>query len=399
MSPPRSWLANVLLILIAACSHAAADSNDLTELRKAAEQGDPRSQTLYGVSFLEEKRSDPKALAEARQWIGKAAEQGYLPAQRAMSMLLISGIGGEKDIKGAEAWLKKAAEKGDGDAYLGLSELQSKGIGRPVDIQEGNRLLRIAAEHGSERAQYNLGAALYNGESMPADKVESLAWFLLSMLGGNDRAPDAVSEVSEQLNDEQVEAARKRAGELAKQIAKATGGSPVEIPMIVRSNVHIDEVIAAAEKGSLFAQRWLAQIYLDGKIVPQDLAKRAHWLLKAAEQGDPECQAMLSDAYYLGAGVPKDPVQCAAWARKAALQGNVKAQNNTGDNHENGAGVAKDLVEAHAWYALAAENGSELASEGLSSTRKVMTPEQLEKSGKRLAELRKEVAASRKPGK
>lgn len=399
MSPPRSWLANLLLILIAACSHAATGPNELTELRKAAEQGDPKSQTLYGLSLLQEKSDDPKALAEVREWVGKAAEQGYVPAQLSMGLFMETGLAGPKDAKASEAWFRKAAEKGSGEAYFHLSRHKAQGIGGPVDIQESNRLLRVAAEHGSEVAQYNLGASLFNGEGMPADKVESLAWFLLSMLGGNERAPDAVSKVSEQLNDEQIEAARKRAGELAKQIAKATGGTPVEIPMIVRSNVHIDEVIAAAEKGSLFAQRWLAQIYLDGKIVPQDLAKRAHWLLKAAEQGDPECQAMLSDAYYLGAGVPKDPVQCAAWARKAALQGNVKAQNNTGDNHENGAGVAKDLVEAHAWYALAAENGSELASEGLASTRKVMSPEQLEKSGKRLAELRKEVAASRKPGK
>ena len=127
----------------------------------------------------------------------------------------------------------------------------------------------------------------------------------------------------------------------------------------------------------------------------RDLEKRAHWLTKAAEQGDAECQVLLSLAYKFGHGVPQDTSQVVAWVRKAAMQGNAQAQNNLGDCYENGTGLAKDIVEAHAWYSLAKENGNKVAVIGIGSTEKLMTAQQLAMAGRRLAELRNEVASGR----
>lgn len=371
------------------------DPKELAELRKAAEQGDPKSQTLYSAQLMEENPQDPKALAEARLWMGKAAEQGFAPAQFSMGQILASGIGGEQDYKAAEAWLWKAAEKGLGAAYMDLGRFRFSGIGGPVDNKEGNRLWRLAAEHGDDNAQLILGIRLYRGEGMPVDKVESLAWLDLAIARGNEDAPNAAAEIAEQLEDAQIVAALKRASELATQVAKTNPLSPERITPAVLSRMRIITAVAAAKKGDLPSQRWLVDTYTEGVIIARDLEKRARWLTKAAEQGDAESQVLLSLAYKFGHGVPKDTSQVVSWVRKAAMQGNAQAQNNLGDCYENGTGLAKDIVEAHAWYRLAKENGDKVAIIGIGSTEKLMTTEQLAVAGRRLAELRKEVASGR----
>ena len=83
----------------------------------------------------------------------------------------------------------------------------------------------------------------------------------------------------------------------------------------------VEAVRALAEQGDATAQRQLGLVYYEGKGVPQDYEKAAHWYRMAAEQGDAYGQAMLGVMYLDGRGVPQDDVQAYAWLDLAAAGG------------------------------------------------------------------------------
>ena len=60
---------------------------------------------------------------QAAYWYGKAATQGYAPAQTHLAYLYASGKGVGQDLQQAIAWYQKAAAQGDADAQKGLQAL------------------------------------------------------------------------------------------------------------------------------------------------------------------------------------------------------------------------------------------------------------------------------------
>lgn len=73
---------------------------DLPELIKAAEQGDPKAQ--YKLGYLHYKGKDvAQDYAEAIKWYTKAAEQGLAEAQQNLGTMYFSGKGVEKNYKEA----------------------------------------------------------------------------------------------------------------------------------------------------------------------------------------------------------------------------------------------------------------------------------------------------------
>ena len=84
---------------------------------------------------------------------------------------------------------------------------------------------------------------------------------------------------------------------------------------------------SAAQHGSASAQVLLAVIYLNGLAeYAKDEAKAALWFERAAEQGNDYAQKMLADLYEEGRGVPQNAQLAADWREKAAKRGNVQAQ-------------------------------------------------------------------------
>ena len=118
-----------------------------------------------------------------------------------------------------------------------------------------------------------------------------------------------------------------------------------------------DQMELAAGRGDAHAQIALGRMYLNGRGVPKDPAKRVEWLQKAAIHGEAEAQYLLGIVFGNGAGVPKDEPKAAEWLQKAALQGNAEAQFALGVMYTNGAGVSEDPVKAAEWYQKAAAQG------------------------------------------
>ena len=88
----------------------------------------------------------------------------------------------------------------------------------------------------------------------------------------------------------------------------------------------INEWRPLAEKGNLFAQYRLANMYRGGKGVKQDYDIAMEWYKLAAEQGHINSQFNLANGYDLGKGVPQDSAAALKWFTLAAEQGDSEAQ-------------------------------------------------------------------------
>lgn len=137
--------------------------------------------------------------------------------------------------------------------------------------------------------------------------------------------------------------------------------TPVEAPTPDAPALDPEDVALAnsyrseAEAGSAIAQYNLANLYADGKGVPQDDDEAAKWYLAAAEQDLPEAQYNLGVLYQLGRGVPQDSAQTLRWFFKAADEGNhIGAQHGLAVMYATGRGVTRDYAQAATWFKRAA---------------------------------------------
>jgi TPR repeat protein len=112
-----------------------------------------------------------------------------------------------------------------------------------------------------------------------------------------------------------------------------------------------------AEHGDVNAQAELADMYYQGRGLPQNDSEAVTWYRKAANQGNAKAQYDLAFMYHEGKGVPQDYIAALDWCRKAADQGYAKAQDALGSVYYEGKEVSQDYATAIRWYRKSAEQG------------------------------------------
>jgi TPR repeat protein len=157
---------------------------------------------------------------EGAMWLKKSADQGLSDAQSSYGLLLLRGDAGlESNPAEAARYLKPAVEAGIPEAMNALAMMHQIGNGVPTDTAETERLYRMASMAGNAKAQANFALFLENkAPGDPATQVEALAWLIIAEIG---REPIAVKYLPTRLsvrNPDQVAAARKKSGELRRQI-------------------------------------------------------------------------------------------------------------------------------------------------------------------------------------
>ena len=126
-------------------------------------------------------------------------------------------------------------------------------------------------------------------------------------------------------------------------VAQNQPGAP---KMSARANAYVKWLEESASEGIALAQKSLAEMFMKGIGVEQDVTQAVFWYRKAAEQGDATAQANLGIMYARGQGVERDAKQAVVWYRKAAEQGNARAQTNLGLMYESGRGIEKNVFMA-----------------------------------------------------
>jgi len=296
-------------------------------------------------------------LAQARQWLEKAANHEHGSAQFELANMYIDARGVNRDLTRGKALLVAAVENGHPRAKKELEQLLQKTGGanpfsknktqiasakkksvatskqttasnsKPATVQspelsQKERLLK-GANAGNVDAQYFLGAELLKGSTLfKKDPIKASEW-------------------------------------LRQAAEQGHAGAQHKLGIIYRGGMGLPKSESEAIKwfrlaagwGVLEAQRDLDQLLKKQLLQPQtNLAKRA-------EKGEPNAQYQLGMRYVNGEGIGKDPQKAATWLKKAAEQNNPQAQYQLGKMYKEGIGVTPDPKQAKHWLFKAADGG------------------------------------------
>jgi len=123
----------------------------ISELRKAAEKGNPDAQNQLGMLYSEG-RGMPQDYVQAKQWFDKAAEKGHSGAQVNLGTLYFHGNGAPESEQMALSWFRRAAAQGDALALAKLGLMYEQGRGVPQDFIQAHMWYNLSAAHGEKRA-------------------------------------------------------------------------------------------------------------------------------------------------------------------------------------------------------------------------------------------------------
>lgn len=158
-----------------------------------------------GVHF----RGDETAVREDLSSLKKRAEDGDVSAQALLGFRFYKGNGVDQDFVQAYEWFRKAAEQGDTFAQLGLGTMYSAGQGVDQDDVQAATWYRRAAEAGNVGCQYRLGAMYSEGRGVELCYIQAYKWLSLAARRGVTKAATLRDNLAEEkMTPEQVEEAR-----------------------------------------------------------------------------------------------------------------------------------------------------------------------------------------------
>ena len=111
----------------------------------------------------------------------------------------------------------------------------------------------------------------------------------------------------------------------------------------------------AAEQGYSKAELVVAEMYMNGVVIPMNAKKAKVWYEKAAAQENLDGVNGLARQYRYGTGVRKDYEKAFQYYQQAALEGHTRSQVGLGLSYRDAKGVKKNMVKAYAWILIAAE--------------------------------------------
>jgi len=215
----RPALLLVSVSLFSACalfaqSIPAPESQELADLRKAADAGDARKQYALGNKYYFG-TGVPKDHDEGMRWLRRAAEHGDAEIQRGVGFIYwldgneretiywyqksaaqgnflatsnlfsycLKGTITQKDCSDVANWLRAFAAKDDAqgaEARCHLGSMSEKGIGVYQNYPEAAQWYRKCASPGNWQGQMSLGDLYIEGKGVPKDLVLAYMWLNLA---------------------------------------------------------------------------------------------------------------------------------------------------------------------------------------------------------------------------
>ena len=101
--------------------------SQLNQYRREAAQGELRA--MYNLGWMSREGAGlPCSIANAQNWLTKAADKGFAPAARLLGDIFFVGDGVPKDVSAALHWYGVAAARGDRSALRHLADLNKQGF-------------------------------------------------------------------------------------------------------------------------------------------------------------------------------------------------------------------------------------------------------------------------------
>lgn len=171
------------------------------EFLTAIDQADKGNvQAQYAVATTYYKANKEPFFVEARQWLTKAAESGYVPAEAALGTMISRGQGGPQDAAECAKWFLKAAEGGDVQSAANIGVLCVAGRGVTQNLTEGKRWLELAAQLQSDVAELQLALMYEQGIGYQQNPRESLKWAKRAGEHGNPNAHQVIDRITSAMN-------------------------------------------------------------------------------------------------------------------------------------------------------------------------------------------------------
>jgi len=242
------------LIIWGIIAGAAKTKRQAKMLEEAAGKGNSKADFDWGAKCLEDGR-----LPEAKQWLGKALEQGYSEAESKLKICALM----EQGLSMKDAQKKVAAEQFE----LGRQYFNGEGV--PKDLEKAVYWYTKAAELGDGSAQWVLGEMYFFGNEIPKDLKKAVYWNTKAAKQGNPFAQLALGECySDGIG-------------VSKNMREA-----------------FTWYLKAAEQGLAVAQNNIGSCYHNGEGVTKDLQQARYWYTKAARQGVEMAQRNLNKLDY-----------------------------------------------------------------------------------------------------
>ncbi len=153
-------------------THQSANKKlGLLWLNKSVEQKNPEAQVMLGELYTSGTLLDHD-LVKAKEWVGLAVAQGYVPAMYQMGEIARN----ENNFSLAKTWYTKAADAHYSPAEIALSKLYFVEKGPMYDPHAGFLWMLKAAQNGSADAQLALASMYKNGQGTEVDENLAKEW-------------------------------------------------------------------------------------------------------------------------------------------------------------------------------------------------------------------------------
>ena len=266
-------------------------------LRKAIKGGSTKAQYELGNLLYGGKLPGGVDKNEALQLLTDAANDGSIPAMRAVGSIYFSKENSvHHDVRKALAWFEKAADLEDTSAAETLAQIHEFGNQVPKNAVLAFTWYQVAAKH-SPKSMRKLSELYQEGKGTSQDGIQAQQW-------------------------------RRKADSLGENGFGITLTHYFPWPKRPSSEQAIAKIqLKYAERGDLDAQLAVAKRYMEGEGFKKNPADAEKWLHKAAVAGDPIGQRLLGKCLIHGIRELRvDKREGWKWIRKAANQGDAEAQ-------------------------------------------------------------------------
>jgi uncharacterized protein len=339
------------------------------------------SAELAGPACGAQDMSGKRLTADEIKALETKAIAGDVDAELKVARAYSTGEGVAKDSALAVRWYQEAAQRGSAVAQTTLGLAYRSGDGVTQDKAKAVDWFKRAARQNYPNALFNLGTAYYNGEGVEISDATAYGWFLLAREAGSQNAIEAVQRAEEELKPEILVAGLK---EIARNYERGD--------LLPRNEaIALKWWIEAAKKDDEDARIAVANKYLDGRVVAQDLSQAKTWCeeaVKATEaHGDADPRAYYCMGFISEYQRDADLKKARDWYEKAYKLRSAQGTKALARMYAMGEGGKVDRQEAWLLYFALARSGDNSVKPPLIKLRSEMNKKEWDDVIKRLSAM------------
>ncbi|MEO5323929.1 tetratricopeptide repeat protein [Mesorhizobium sp. CC13] len=208
---PEAQFQYALLLLDG--KYVTRDEKAATALMQAAAEAGNRFAQFNYAQMLVQREAGEKGLVKAVPYYERSAETGLADAQYAMAQVYANGVGGKlRDDRRARLLLVQAARQNYDTAQFDLSLWMVDGRGGDRDLKSAFGWMKLAADSGNVAARNRLAKFYMGGIGVEPDPILAGAWYIVARRAG--LTDPEMDDFLRGLTDDEMKQALERANRI-----------------------------------------------------------------------------------------------------------------------------------------------------------------------------------------